>query len=249
MKLNFVVDKNYLVAHTLSCMKQSGFSSQKYKKDIVAFQNYAWNKSQKVYDLLVGRFSFFPDDLNTKNLKSLAKELNQLSKFLDQLSRSKEFKKIYSQTEKYLEFCEKQWNKNCKETNRIVEELTGLNLNKTFTVYLTHPSQRNGVYLGKNKIAWGHSEKWKNYTTVYLWHEILHSYFDLSDLSHAIIELITDEEMRSRLNNSKYPPFVGHEYLSKLKKKLLPPWKQYLKSDKKDIKKFQNSVGTQGPSN
>ena len=85
-------------------------------------------------------------------------------------------------------------------------------------------------------------KKWKNYSTIYLWHEILHSYFGDSDIEHAIIELIVDEELRSRLNNAKYPPFEGHKNLSELKKKILPHWRKYLKSEAKDIKKFQKEI-------
>jgi len=77
---------------------------------------------------------------------------------------------------------------------------------------------------------------------VYLWHEILHSYFDNSDINHAIIELITDEELRCFLNHSSYPPFVGHKHLKILKKKLLSKWKIYTNSNNKDIKHFISTI-------
>jgi len=84
----------------------------------------------------------------------------------------------------------------------------------------------------------GHHEDWPNYATVYLWHEILHSYIGYSEKEHAVIELITDEELRIRLNGSKYPPFAGHKYLAKIKQKILPRWKKYLKSKKRNIREF-----------
>ncbi len=205
MKLNFKIDKKYLIAYTLSFLieEDNAFSSKKYYKDIMAFRNRA----------LIRNFD-----------------------------RSKEFKKILNQTEKYLEFCKKQWRKNYDMTSEIIKELTGLKLNKNFTVYITHPSQRNGRYLGNNQITWGNSEKWPNYTTVYLWHEILHSYFLNSDLVESIIELIADNEIRCRLNGCKYPPFEGRKRLIATKKKLLPHWKKYLKSGKRDIKKFHREM-------
>ena len=52
-------------------------------------------------------------------------------------------------------------------------------------------------------ILWGHKEEYENYTTIYLWHEILHTYFDKTDISHAIIQLITDCELQNRLNGKK----------------------------------------------
>ncbi|MCK4386959.1 MAG: hypothetical protein KAV41_02675 [Candidatus Pacebacteria bacterium] len=163
----------------------------------------------------------------------------ELPRFLNQLQKSGEFKTIYKQTKKYLEKCEKEWNKNFDFTDNSVRELTGLNLDKTFTVYITHPSLKNGQYWGDNNITWGATEKWENYSTIYIWHEIMHAYFDKTDLSHAIIELITDEELRKNLNKEKYPPFAGHKNLAKLKRKILPFWKEYLKLKNKNIRKFQ----------
>ena len=121
-------------------------------------------------------------------------------------------------------------------------ELTGIDFkkeNKKFIVYITHPSLRHGKSFQDGTIAWGHNEDWQNYAVVYLWHEILHYYFELSDLDHALIELITDNELRVRLNGGKYPPFIGHENLEKLKYKILPYWKKYLKSKNKNIFEFK----------
>ncbi len=156
------------------------------------------------------------------------------------LKGSEKFLKILDQTKKYLEFVENQWNKNFSFTFALMKELTGFSFKKNFIVYITHPSLKNGIYLGKNKIGWGHHEDIPNYSTIYLWHEILHSYLSFSNLDHALIQLLTDNELRIRLNGGKYPPFLGHEYLKPLMKKILPYWKKYLKSKKKDILKFKN---------
>lgn len=243
MKLNFVIDKNYLIANSLFWAEGDNFSSQKYRKDIQNFKNYAEKKNKEYYDFLVGKLEFFPDNLTTKNIKSFAGEISsRFPCYLKELSRSKKFDKIFSQTEKYLKFCEKQWEKNYEKTSKIIKELTGFNLNKNFKVYITHPSQRNGRYLGNNQITWGNYEKWPNYTTVYLWHEILHSYFLNSDLVESIIELIADNEIRCRLNGGKYPPFAGSKKHISLRNNLLPYWKKYLKSERKDIKKFHRDL-------
>lgn len=243
MKLNFVIDKNYLIANTLFGAESDSFSSQKYRKDIENFKNYAKKKNEKYYDFLVGKLEFFPNNLTTKNIKSFSKEISsKLPLYLEELSCSRDFNKIFSQTKKYLEFCEKQWEKNYEKTSKIIKELTGLNLNKKFSVFITHPSQRNGRYLDDNQITWGNHEKWPNYSTVYLWHEILHSYFLNSDLVESIIELIADNEIRCRLNGGKYPPFAGSKKYISLRNNLLPYWKKYLKSERKDIKKFHRDM-------
>lgn len=243
MKLNFVIDKNYLIANTLFWAEGSVFSSQKYRKDIENFKNYAKKKNEKYYDLLVGRLEFFPDNLTTKNIKSFSEEISRkLPLYLGELSRSKEFNKVFSQTKKYLVICKKQWGINYKKTKEMIEELTGFSLNKNFTVFITHPSQKNGRYLDNNQITWGNYEKWPNYTTVYIWHEVIHSYFLNSDLVEGIIELIADNEIRCRLNGCKYPPLIGSKKYISLRNRLLPYWKKYLKSEKKYIKKFYRDM-------
>ncbi|MDE2001474.1 MAG: hypothetical protein KGI60_02825 [Patescibacteria group bacterium] len=214
-------------------MGSDRFSSAKYRKDIIAFQNFAWKKSQACYNLIIGRL--IVRDIVDGGLQ---KNVGHLEGFLRDLKESRHYKKIHLQADAYLKFCKNQWDRNHARTNAIIGNLSGLDLNKEFDVYITHPGLRNGGYEGNQMIVWGHHEKWPNYTTVYLWHEILHSYFGRNDIEHAVIELIADEELRIRLNGGKYPPFVGHGYLAKTKKKLLPGWKKYLKQEKHAIGNF-----------
>jgi len=236
MKLNFLINNNYLIAHTLASMGADKFSSKKYQKEIVDFQNFAWKKSEKVYNLLVGRLS--PEDFF--NIENLAKEILD---FFKVLKKGDQYKKVLLRTQTYLLFCEKQWIKNYSTSSKTVSGLTSFKLDKSFTVYITHPSLKNGHYLGNNNICWGHNEDWSNYTTIYLWHEILHSYFDNNDFNHALIQFIADNELRIQLNGGKYPPFVGHEDLFPLMKKVLPHWKRYLKEKQpRDINKFRAKI-------
>jgi|GEM_PF-5467912 hypothetical protein len=150
-----------------------------------------------------------------------------------------------SQTEAYLKLVETNWRKNFEKSYKIINELTGLDFkNDKFTVFVTNPNSNVGHYLGNNKIIWGHKEKWENYSTVYIWHEILHSkirYNNEEDhqIGHSIIELVTDYELRKRLNGGKYEPFEkSRPMLLDAKRKILPYWKEYLKSDDKNIIKF-----------
>jgi hypothetical protein len=243
MKLNFKIDDEYLIAHTLSSIKDSQFSSKENKDDIVNFQNYAWNKSNSSYNFLIGRpyhLIYIPgSNVLSKNIKKNIEVLENLPDYLNKLKESKEFIKIKKQVEEYLENCIKQWESNYSKTEKIIKDITGFDLDKNFDVYITHPNLKNGRYNYKqNIISWGHNEDFPNYTTIYLWHEILHSYFKYSELEHAVIELITDNELRKQLNNIDYPPFEGHSDLNKIKKDLLSSWKKYLKKDNKNIKEF-----------
>jgi hypothetical protein len=76
-------------------------------------------------------------------------------------------------------------------------------------------SMRDGRYLGSNEISWGGVNEWENYEIVYIWHEILHDDKLLgteSDVNHAIIELISDNELRRRLNGDEYNFDQGHHF-------------------------------------
>lgn len=231
MKIAFRIDENYLIAHTLSSISSDRFSSNKNKKDIINFQNFAWKKSQEVYSFIIGNW-----------IPETDKKINKLPKYLTQLKKSSAFKRILLQTKKYLEFCKNQWNKNYIKSYKNIKEITGLKFNDNFTVYITHPSLKNGIYLGNSKIAWGHNEDWKNYTTIYLWHEILHSYMPKDEIAHSLIELVADEELRIKLNKGRYFSIGCHPELKSIKKKLMHLWKKYLKQKDKNIKKFYNKV-------
>lgn len=143
IKLNFRIDDDYLILHTLSSISKDRFSSTKHKKDIVDFQNYAWKKSKSCYNLLVGRL-FAKEVANGE----LQKTSRRLPSFLKKLKNSEQYKKIYKQTEEYLKFCKSQWSKNYAVASKAINDLTGLRLDKKFDVYITHFSLRNGSYRG-----------------------------------------------------------------------------------------------------
>ena len=111
--------------------------------------------------------------------------------------------------------------------------------------YIFHPKSFNGHANSEKKtIKWGHSEDWKNYSTVYLAHEILHIIVnDTSENMHAIIQLATDNELRIRLNKEgeyftfrKIPDIKEmSSYIRKifdLEKEIYPKWKEFLKDNK-----------------
>ena len=214
--LNFRIDENYLIAHALFSTNKKRFSSNKHKKDIVSFQNFAWAISKQKYLNLISEYR----PIDVKKQKDLSKTTR---KFLALLKRSKQYGKILLQTQKYLLFCKSQWDKNLNRSSALVRELTGIKMSNRFDVYITHPSLKNGMN-SNGKILWGHNEDWDNYTTVYLWHEILHSYLSVTQnarLNHAIIQLIADNELRVKLNRGTYPPFYGHKELFPLMRKML----------------------------
>lgn len=237
--LNFTIDDNYLIWHVLTSMEDTRFSSTKYKQDIVNFQNYAWDENEGLYNFLIGRIH--PSNLAGAKLNE---NIEKIPGYLRTLKQSQQYEKLLQQTKDYLHQCQTQWDKNYDTTHRKIEDITKIELDEKFTVYITHPSLKNGSNI-KGDISWGHNEEWPNYTTVYIWHEILHSYFGSSDVEHAIIELVTDEELRTHLNGGEYPPFEGHSHLEPVKQKLLDFWQEYLRSDDKDIHAFVKTAKKQ----
>lgn len=235
-KVNFVIDENYVIYNIFT----RDFHNQSSKEDraaVISFQNLAWEKSPKCYNILRGKWE--PAYLTNESIASLSKEMEV---FFSSIKESKEYIKILDQTKERLEFCNKQWEKNLPLTLKTMEELSGFEFSNVYTIYIIHPAFTGGRYLGNRKILWGGLEEWNNYTTGYAWHEILHNYFGRSDLDHALIQLMTDEELRVRLNGGSYPPYVGHNDLYPLMDKILPYWKEYLASKDKNILKFRDKL-------
>lgn len=77
----------------------------------------------------------------------------------------------------------------------------------------------------------------KNYDLIYLVHESLHSYFKKTDLTHTVIENITDIELNKCLRNIEYTFDDCHEYIKMLHMKIQPFWNIYMNKQKKRNKK------------
>ena len=192
------------------------------------------------------------------------KELNQAfqatQKIFFTILKAPEFKKLLQEAERYRAWVENEWRKKGEFTLHILKDITGLTFpHFTLTVLITHPELSNGSNIPEEKIiCWGHSEDWKNYTIVYLCHEILHilthKKFINEEVMHAIIELATDNELRIQINQKgqyfkegRYE--VGHVRLRNLEKRMLPLWKKYLRGNlkAKSIVSFEKLVTERKP--
>ena len=239
LRIDFKIDNNHLIGWTLWGVEESRFSSEKNREDLIALQNYARGESERDYGYMVRKIS--PEQFFAQG-----GTMEEVTGFLAKIERSDEFEKIRQQTEAYMEGVKAEWERNYPQTSKAVEQMTGFDLNKQITVNMTHPSLRNGMYMGNDTITWGHTAEWDNYDTVYLWHEVLHSYLDRSDLSHALIQFIADNELRVRLNAGEtYPPFEGHKNLFPLMEMVLPHWRSYLAeaSEEGDLAEFEKKLG------
>lgn len=235
MNLYFKINKHYLLAHALG-QPDIPFLAWKKIKDKL------WEKFPRAFYLLT--FHSEAIFIGSDSLNGLDDANKEAKSFIKGVLKSNEFKRLYKETEKYLVVMKKQWSKNKKEAFNILEDISGLKMSKKqkITVLVTHPKLRNGVNFPLfNTIGWGHSEDWKNYSTAYLCHEIIHlltfSKSKNHEIMHALIELMTDNELRIRLNKKgRYFKEdnldIGHPHFKKLEKQILPYWKEYLKDRK-----------------
>lgn len=202
-------------------------------------RNRMWDKHREAYEVQnsTDYRLIFADDYRKKLENVLAKT----EALLTDTEGSIEYKELYQETLKYRDWLENEWQTKRDEVEKHLKNTLKTDFPpKDFEVLIIHPAVGGGSYLGNSKIFWGHSEDWGNYSLVYLVHEALHECFGQSDLTHALIELIADNELRIRLNKGgEYftcnREEVGHKYLRELEQKILTEWKIYLNSTNKSL--------------
>lgn len=229
--LDVILDDDYLIMYALSKSKASG----QFSEDVVKFQNYAWDLNQPLYrDIRKVKRNVF-------ELVGAAKE-EKFKNFIQVLIQSEEYRTIRNQTISYIESAIKEWNNNLETSSIFVTRYSGFNLDRKVTVFITHPAVGNGAIQDQNKsvIAFGAWPTFSNYFTVYVWHEILHTYMNFDDVSHAVNQLLTDNDLRVYLNNDNLYPLVGHDFLKKIMDDLMPQWIEYKKSPT-DLNSFVKS--------
>ena len=244
MKLQFKVNPYYLLIHSLG----------------KAWGDKPFPLWAKLANMAKSNPSFIfknSDEVFTRvnNDKQLRHVFQKTQNILSTLLKTHEFKRLLQETERYCIWTEKEWNKNKDQALRILEDITGIQFpDTTVTVIVTHPQFSNGSNIPREKvILWGHPEEWKNYTIVYLCHELLHllvhKKYSNEEVMHSIIELATDNELRIRLNKKgiyfqEGKMEVGHLALRDFEKRLFRFWKQYLRGSfkAKNIFDFEKEV-------
>ncbi|MCX6812985.1 MAG: hypothetical protein NTV77_00615 [Candidatus Azambacteria bacterium] len=242
MKFDFKINKYYLVSYAMTS-KYKPFSGWEKLEDKI----WEKHKYEPAYYFLNSKYinwaiEKLQTDFSDENIKDVfLKQASILEKIYQEIFKTKEFKRLYKETERHLKLVENQWQKNEKEVLKILKEVSGLPTPKhKINVYITHPKLHIGRTLDKKTIVWGHEEDWTNYSSVYLCHELLHimtwpGHFQPNfDILHAIV-VLADDELKIRLNRKgKYLSFKKEELnteavkLINLAKRIMPYWKKYL---------------------
>ena len=257
MKLKFIINKYELAASIFNHRKMNSKDLTYWK----TLENKLWQKYKDEPALYFIYLKYLDWALQTIRLntghKSLISQFRNVAGKLEEIYKvifqTREFKRAFKETQQYLIRIEKQWRKNEKFVFNYFKKILGLKLlNIEVTIIITHPKLHQGHAFPKEKlIIWGHSEDWKNYSTIYIAHELLHilteGKYKNFDMMHALIELATDNELRIRLNKrgeyfqeGKFE--VGHKNLRNLEKKLLPIWKKSLTNTNVNILKLEKLI-------
>ncbi|MBD3366438.1 hypothetical protein GF360_03835 [candidate division WWE3 bacterium] len=240
MNFQFEVEETILIAEAL-------FGKNAYAlEDWESLKNALWKDYKIAYEFFLYRevVLFFAND---SALEQLRKVPNQTEALFDKVRKSKEYEKLLEKTEKYKAWLEKEWEDKKDIVLKELEDILRVDLPvETFKVAVLAPELGNGINIG-DKILWGHTEDWENYSLVYLVHEALHSLFGKSELEHALIELIADNELRIRLNggdvyHSVAGDLEGHASLLEIKKELLDSWNVYLESQNQNIYEYLREI-------
>ena len=234
VNLNFEIDENYLIVHTLA----KGRSRGKFSEDVKKFQNEMFEKYKKEYRQL----QKIPiNKINPVTIKKSS--FSFFSKLFPEIKKSDSYRAILKQTQEYKEEIRIEWFKNYEKSFEIMKSVSKLDLKENFEIIVTHPAVGNGTNLRNYTIVWGSWGEWNNYATIYLWHEILHTFLEgKSNIEHSIIQYAADNELRRRLNGTNYPPFVGHKRLLPTMNLLFDDWEMFLKNGEEDIKAWSKKM-------
>lgn len=198
-------------------------ASGKQEADVVNFQNKAWEISQTEYNKIRKQGGKSPDVIAGSEFHKAYED------YFNTLITTDEYLKIKEQTLAYMQDSIKEWDHNLERSTSIMSQYSGFSHNNSFNIYMTHPAVGNGQFYpdSANVISFGAWPTFKNYFTVYIWHEILHFRMNRDDNSHAANQWLTDNELRVQLNNESLEPLQGHKNLIPIMRKNKDLWEQY----------------------
>jgi hypothetical protein len=227
IELQFYMDEDDLLQQLLFQDRISR-DSEKQVQAIQNFRAFMWSRYEK--ELLTFRYG---DPQNSRYKWCL-------SKIKEEAKKCPDYAELFAQTQERLEYCKNQWETNYQQSFAIMKEITRLHFHRTFRVYIGHPAVPEGRYRRNMTICWGGREYGKNYTTVYLWHEIMHSYCPHGLVGHSLQELAADNELRQRLNGPEDHSWgtnenVGHPEQDSFRLFMRNDWKRYREASNIDI--------------
>lgn len=215
LNINFKVDNDLLAREMISKSVMP-----------VEYANYLFDKYNCSYIKIQRQMTVESIDIK------IIQELQQQSFFKDYLRLANE----------NLVRIKQNWMKNEEIINKFLLKIMKINFDLNVMCNIVSPQLNSGHSIGKNSFVWGHTKGLEdsNYDLVYLVHESLHSYFNKDNLSHAIIEEISDIELSKLLNKTEIG-YECHNFTLENHIKIFPFWNLYLLKDNKEIEKEQKN--------
>ena len=214
MKFDFKVDK-FVVA--LNIIER--------KLIDLEFENYLSKSFTKDYNKIINRDCDYLQDLFKLPI-------------IKETLKYKDFDKIFKECKENSVRIKQNWGKYKQEIEEFLNikcktKLPDLDL----TVYIVPWGGHS--FVGSNSLIWGHKKGYKDkfYDLVYLYHEALHHLFKLNDISHCLIEKLTDNMLAKHFHPELINGYCGHKNLQELSKILEKYFNLYFN---KNSNKFSN---------
>lgn len=219
MKFNFVVDKACvalnIIEKKLISAELASFLMEKYPQEYAQIMEHRFYYDKDLYN-----YAIIQETINSEEFEP----------FFTKCQLDSE--RIQTNLKEYQQRIEEFLNKLCKM------ELPNYELTALIVPW-------GGVSFQHNKsFIWGHEKgsKDKFYDLVYIYHEALHQIFKLGDVSHCIIEQLSDCRLAKFLNPELKQGYKGHKKLLTLHSELDEIFKVFfgeIKSEKYNNKKFR----------
>lgn len=205
--------------------------------ELIEIKDNLWDKYQDAYRSIL--------NIGSSHISNLFLD-DDVKGIIQEFKEMEIFKKMYRETEKYLDDVKKYWEENKDMINSFLKRVLRIEFAINPLVYITHPNANAGYSFEGNKIAWGHFRGVDdlNYNLTYLVHEGLHCLLPYAsnateeecDIVHSIIELISDYELYSLLKGeSSFKE--GHADILEYKKFIYPYWLRYIGLNANQISK------------
>lgn len=220
MKFNFIVAKSSIAINMIrNDLLNKDFASQLFEK-----YNEDFLKVQK------GKVWYFHDVSDMP--------------LIQEIYATEEFEKTYQQCEQNSLRIQANLAEHKDEIEEFLNGLCKMDLpDLSLDVHIVPQGGLN--VFGKNLIVWGHEKGYvdKFYDLVYLYHEALHSVFDRTDVSHCIIQMLTDHKLANHFHPELKNGYDGHKSLMALEEQLKPFFDLYFRVNKNDVVKHLKEDG------
>lgn len=218
-KYNFIIDDFVIVLFMIKyARKKVAFHDERLTK----LQNFLF-KDKIIFETLYN----MKLDVFMQEYHSITTDERFLS-FFKKAFENNLFKIIKEETILNLENVKKDISLEIDNVETHLESIMNVKLDKKIDIYILPFSLGVSFELNKS-IFYGLIYRYPHIVTLY--HEILHVYFDSTDLSHAIIELLTNGEILKYVFNvnDENIYYDGHWFLSDIKMEILSEWELFIK--------------------